>query len=198
MLWHLIVTSNTTNEFILGELSKRRNTQLWIGGTDKGQQGYWMWTDQIRWDYEYWAKNQPSNTKHDDCLRYSRTLVHTSESELKWNDWRCGHKHRASRQKKRIFYSQANRKSWPTPPLMVIVSWFSVVKSVKSVKIGPTISQTAYGQPRGGSPPSQSAWPKKLCIFLTTSPKYVCSRKLCTGEKIWMIHVHINKKYFIL
>ena len=36
----------------------------------------------------------PSQTKNDDCLRYSKTRIYTSESELKWNDWRCDHKHK--------------------------------------------------------------------------------------------------------
>ena len=63
------VKCNDTNHFILSELGKRRNTRLWIGGTDRGQQGAWMWTDQSGWDFQYWARNQPREAvKNKICL----------------------------------------------------------------------------------------------------------------------------------
>ena len=82
------VTSNATNEFILRELNKRGNTMLWIGGTDKGEQGVWNCSP---WDFEYWAEKQPSQHSKDDCVRYSKKI--TKGSTPKWNDWRCDHKH---------------------------------------------------------------------------------------------------------
>ena len=85
------VNSNATNEFILRELNKRSNSQLWIGGTDKGEQGSWNWTDCSPWDFEYWAEKQPSHHKRDDCVRYSKKI--TKGSTPKWNDWKCDHKH---------------------------------------------------------------------------------------------------------
>ena len=86
------VTSNATNEFILSELSKRDNSRLWIGGTDKGEQGVWNWTDCSPWEFTYWQENQPSNHKRQDCIRYSRKA--TSTSKPKWNDWLCDHKYK--------------------------------------------------------------------------------------------------------
>ena len=86
------VTSDAINEFILNELSKRRNTMLWIGASDKREQGAWKWTDCSPWDFEYWADYQPSHHKNDDCVRYSKTR--RLESEPKWNDWKCDHRNR--------------------------------------------------------------------------------------------------------
>ena len=86
------VTSDAINEFILGELSKRKNTMLWIGGTDKEEPGSWKWTDCSPWEFTYWQKNQPSDHEKQDCLRYSKTAVSTSKPM--WNDWLCSHKHK--------------------------------------------------------------------------------------------------------
>ena len=84
------VTSEAINEFILSELIKRSNRMLWIGGTDKGEQGSWNWTDCSPWEFTYWQENQPSNHERQDCIRYSKTSKSTGKP--KWNDWYCDQK----------------------------------------------------------------------------------------------------------
>ena len=81
------VTSEATNEFVLSELERRRNSMLWIGGTAKGMKGGWKWTDCTPMVFTYWQKNQPSNHEGQDCLRYSRTAERRSKP--KWNDLIC-------------------------------------------------------------------------------------------------------------
>ena len=84
------VTSEATNDFILSELGKRKNTMLWIGGTNKGEQSAWNWTDCSRWEFTDWEQGQPSNKKRHDCLRYNRKVRGTNKPE--WSDWFCDHK----------------------------------------------------------------------------------------------------------
>ena len=48
-------------------------SEIWIGGSDKIQEGSWTWTDGSTWgDYSYWARNEPNNNHGiDDCLKMS-------------------------------------------------------------------------------------------------------------------------------
>ncbi|KRX12317.1 Galactose-specific lectin nattectin [Trichinella nelsoni] len=54
----------------------------WIGGHDGVKEGFWMWADGSRFDYQAWATNQPDNKKNQDCLEmnYAGNF---------WNDARC-------------------------------------------------------------------------------------------------------------
>ena len=63
------VTSESTNDYI----SKEKSRHLWIGGSDKENEGTWKWTDGSAWNFTKWNKGQPSNGSDEDdedCLQY--------------------------------------------------------------------------------------------------------------------------------
>ena len=76
------VTSEATNEFIVSEIKKQNTAMLWIGGSDKEEQGNWKWTDQSPWSFDNWAGNQTS--QGGNCLCYNGTTI-----TPKWNPSKC-------------------------------------------------------------------------------------------------------------
>ena len=81
---HLVsVTSKAINEYIVDGKNQRKISSLWVGGTDKKEEGIWTWTDCSSFkDHTFtaWAQHQPSNGKDQDCVD------HRSKS---WNDVEC-------------------------------------------------------------------------------------------------------------
>lgn len=84
---HLVsVTSKAINEYIVEGKSQRKISSLWVGGTDKEEEGVWTWTDCSSFQghkFTAWAHHQPSNGPDQDCVD------HWSKS---WNDVECSRK----------------------------------------------------------------------------------------------------------
>ena len=80
------VTSDATNDYILRRLDKRRtpdtSNNLWIGGTDREEEGVWTWTDGSAWEFTYWSYPRPGNNNRQNCLQYDNF-------NEKWWDWKC-------------------------------------------------------------------------------------------------------------
>ena len=81
---HLVsVTSKAINEYVVEGKRQRKISSVWVGGTDKKEEGVWTWTDCSSFKehkFTAWAHHQPSNGKGQDCVD------HWSKS---WNDVKC-------------------------------------------------------------------------------------------------------------
>ena len=79
------VTSEAINEYIYEEKKRRGLSALWIGGSDREEEGDWRWSDGSPWNFTKWNEGQPSNRSGEQCLQqfgYSK----------KWNDYKCSYK----------------------------------------------------------------------------------------------------------
>ena len=81
---HLVsVTSKAINEYILEGKNKRKIFSLWVGGTDKKEEGFWTWTDCSSFkDHKFtapWMFSQLDSRRGQDCLDHG----------MEWNDVKC-------------------------------------------------------------------------------------------------------------
>ena len=71
-------------------LSKIKQTQLacWVGGTDKKEEGKWLWSDGNPWNFSLWATKpwqQPDNSgAGENCLEINNPFQSGG-----WNDANC-------------------------------------------------------------------------------------------------------------
>ena len=56
---------------------------LWLGGTDSGQEGRFVWTDGTAWTYQNWAPGQPDNSGNEDFVH----MLRARDSGSRWNDY---------------------------------------------------------------------------------------------------------------
>ena len=81
------VPSQSINLYILRKWNERGmkgNDALWIGGTDKVQEGVWKWSDGGVLNFTYWGRGGRNPTGQGDCLQYFRE---------EWWDWKCHEKY---------------------------------------------------------------------------------------------------------
>ena len=64
------VTSEDINAFVLQEKMLRNLEHLWIGGSDKENEGVWRWSDGSPWNYTNWYPGQPNRDNNKDCLQF--------------------------------------------------------------------------------------------------------------------------------
>jgi len=82
------VTSQTEQDLI----ESKMKSDVWIGGTDKSNEGVWEWSDGSPWDYHNWGPTEPNNFRGDeDCLILFKTRWHHTILPLKWYDAKCDH-----------------------------------------------------------------------------------------------------------
>ena len=64
------VKDKKTYDFVLG-----KGARIWIGGTDRVEEGKWVWTDCTAWDYNQgWKSGEPNSYDGDeDCVEMSYT-----------------------------------------------------------------------------------------------------------------------------
>ena len=87
------VTNLEIHNFLMKKVDEDdRRTWFWIGGSDKGEEGNWKWTDGSVWNFTNWA-DQPykqPNSANEDCLQiHNRYFARNG-----WNDQNCNHQYR--------------------------------------------------------------------------------------------------------
>ncbi|XP_068736596.1 uncharacterized protein [Montipora capricornis] len=65
----------------------------WLGLSDINSEGTFVWSDGTRFDFHYWATNQPNNFRNEDCVH---TLGSLQAHKFKWNDVNCSSCHKYS------------------------------------------------------------------------------------------------------
>ncbi|KAK9960245.1 hypothetical protein ABG768_010320 [Culter alburnus] len=76
------VHSKLENDFLLSLVPS--STLAWVGAHDGEQEGQWLWSDGIAYDYTNWCSNEPNNYNGaENCLEISWTSNHC------WNDASC-------------------------------------------------------------------------------------------------------------
>ncbi|XP_068726208.1 uncharacterized protein [Montipora capricornis] len=65
----------------------------WLGLSDINSEGTFVWSDGTRFDFHYWATNQPNNFRNEDCVHTLGTLP---AHRFKWNDVSCSSCHKYS------------------------------------------------------------------------------------------------------
>ena len=65
----------------------------WLGLSDINSEGTFVWSDGTRFDFHYWATNQPNNFRNEDCVHTLGTLP---AHRFKWNDVNCSSCHKYS------------------------------------------------------------------------------------------------------
>eukprot|EP00105_Crassostrea_gigas_P010129 XP_011425305.1 PREDICTED: perlucin-like protein isoform X2 [Crassostrea gigas] len=76
------------NTYLKNSLLHNHTTvDIWVGATDKRQEGHWLWTNsQQPVKFTDWAPNEPYQGVGFECL----TL--TARQGFRWNDEDCNHK----------------------------------------------------------------------------------------------------------
>ena len=62
------VTSEAIEEYIIEEKNRRDISYLWLGGSDKEEEGVWKWSDGSPWEFAKLNKGEPRNGSKEDCL----------------------------------------------------------------------------------------------------------------------------------
>ena len=65
----------------------------WLGLSDMKSEGTFVWSDGTRFDFHYWATNQPNNFRNEDCVH---TLGSLPADKFEWNDVNCSSCHKYS------------------------------------------------------------------------------------------------------
>ncbi|CAL8239891.1 unnamed protein product [Gadus morhua 'NCC'] len=83
---NLIMVKNSAEMSYLNSIVELGG-EVWIGLTDNGKEGQWMWVDGTRMTTSFWAKGQPNQhlAIDQDCVEFwSSSSTHGS-----WNDEAC-------------------------------------------------------------------------------------------------------------
>ena len=77
------VTSEAIHEYIIKEKNRKGVGYLWLGGSDKEEEGVWKWSDGSPWEFAKLNKGEPRNGSEEHCL------IVAGHNVEKWNDYDC-------------------------------------------------------------------------------------------------------------
>lgn len=87
------ITSPAENDFVFVNLAAAApNDEVWLGGTDQGQEGIWRWITGEPWEYSNWASvgNEPNNSGGFEHYLTISSLLGPDDREGSWNDSATG------------------------------------------------------------------------------------------------------------
>ena len=65
------IATEAINTFIGNEMNLE---DFWVGGSDRGREGTWKWTDCTPWEFAFWGSGEPNNVDHSknsqNCMKY--------------------------------------------------------------------------------------------------------------------------------
>lgn len=76
----VVIKSKDEQGFLQRTSKKQSNT--WMGLSDKKKEGQWLWVDDTPLQWNYWSKGEPNNLEDEDCAVFS---------DGGWNDITCSH-----------------------------------------------------------------------------------------------------------
>ncbi|XP_049328355.1 CD209 antigen-like protein B [Astyanax mexicanus] len=84
----LVIIKSREEQIFVSGLGKT----LWIGLTDKAQEGSWKWVDDTLLGSGYWNHGEPNNINYiyadEDCVQIN-PLISPFNTQSNWNDVRC-------------------------------------------------------------------------------------------------------------
>ncbi|XP_042620388.1 C-type lectin domain family 4 member M-like isoform X1 [Cyprinus carpio] len=85
----LIINTEEKQRFISSLVSER----VWIGLSDREQEGIMKWVDNSPLKQGFWLKGEPNNTDNEDCIELNYNREKPGWSPLtSWNDCSCSEK----------------------------------------------------------------------------------------------------------
>ena len=77
------IEDDTENRAIAQLVYQNYDTDLWIGYTDRREEGTWEWVDGTVSEYTAWYSGEPNDSGGEDCAAMYGTLGYV------WNDLPC-------------------------------------------------------------------------------------------------------------
>ena len=79
-------------DHVLNEMASYGLNQIWLGGNDIKEEGVWNWNDCTPWKVSFWAKWEPTKSKHENCLTLVLNFPSQTHLNKKWNNKNCDYK----------------------------------------------------------------------------------------------------------
>ena len=86
------VPSPSIREYILSSMKRKNINNIWLGGNDIKEEGVWNWNDCTPWKVSFWAKWEPTKSKHENCLTLVLNFPSQTHLNKKWNNKNCDYK----------------------------------------------------------------------------------------------------------
>ena len=79
-------------DHVLNEMASYGLNQIWLGGNDIKEEGEWNWKNCTPWKVSFWAKWEPTKSKHENCLTLVLNFPSQTHLNKKWNNKNCDYK----------------------------------------------------------------------------------------------------------